>query len=164
MSPHRGVGEEALFTGASRNAGHQVVGAPVKEERHRVTVAPRLVDNPMNRGSIKVVGPPREKIADVHDKRARNRWRRDPGAVGMLDLKSACTILEEHCNSAPVGVRAAALFVGGGIGWLRWIVQQAKRQDWLAAKVIEIGFLKVERQSEAFHQGLGQALHLSNIR
>jgi hypothetical protein len=29
-----------------------VVGAPVEEEGHRVTAAPRLVDNPMNRGSI----------------------------------------------------------------------------------------------------------------
>jgi hypothetical protein len=48
----------------------------------------------MNRGSIKVVGPPREKIAYVHHKRARDRWRRDPGAIGMLDLKSACTILK----------------------------------------------------------------------
>ena len=65
MSPHRGVGEKALFARAGRNARHQVVGAPVKEERYRVTVAPRLVDNPMNRGSIKVVGPPREKIANV---------------------------------------------------------------------------------------------------
>jgi len=59
----------------------------------------------------------------------------------MLDLKPACTILEEHCNSTPVGVRSAPLFVRGGIGWLRWIVQQAKRQDWVTAKVIELGFL-----------------------
>ena len=82
----------------------------------------------------------------------------------MLDLKSACSILKEHCNSTPVGVRAAPLFVRGGIEWLGRIVQQAKRQDRLAAKVIEVGFLKIKRQSEAVHQGVGQTLHLSNIR
>ena len=82
----------------------------------------------------------------------------------MLDLKSACTVLKKHCNSTPVSVRAAPLFVRGGIGWLGRIVQQAKRQDWIAAKVVEIGFLEVKRKSEAVHQGLGQTLHLLNIR
>ena len=82
----------------------------------------------------------------------------------MLDLKSACTVLKEHCNSTPVGVRAAPLFVRDGIGWLGRIVQQAKCQDWIAAKVVEIGFLEVKRKSEAVHQGLGQTLHLPNIR
>src|ERR1700751_726560 len=118
----------------------------------------------MKRGSIQVVGPPREEIAYVNHKRARDRWRRYPGAIGMLDLKSACSILKEHCNSTPVGVRAAPLFVRGRIGWLGQIVQQAKRQDRLAAKVIEVGFLKIKRQSEAVHQRVGQPLHLSNIR
>ena len=59
----------------------------------------------------------------------------------MLDLKSACTVLKEHCNSTPVGVCATPLFVRGGIRRLGWIVQQAKRQDWVTAKVIELGFL-----------------------
>src|SRR6478752_6936771 len=118
----------------------------------------------MNRGSIQGVSSTREKIAYVHHKRDGNRWRRDPGAIGMLDLKSACTVLKEHCNSTPVGVRAAPLFVRGGIGWLGRIMQQAKRQDWIAAKVVEIGFLEVKRKSEAVHQGLGQTLHLLNIR
>ena len=63
----------------------------------------------------------------------------------MLDLKSACIILKEHGNSAPVGVRATSLFVWSRIGWLRRIVQQPKCQDWLASKVIEIGFLKIKR-------------------
>src|ERR1700749_109534 len=98
----------------------------------------------MNRGSIQIVRPTREEIADVHHKRARYRWRRDPGAIGVLDLKPAGTVLKEHCNSTPVGVRAAPLFVRGRIGWLGRIVQQAKRQDRIAAKVVEIGFLKLE--------------------
>ena len=72
----------------------------------------------------------------------------------MLDLKSTCIILKEHRNSTPVGVRAAPLFVRGGIGRLGG-VQQAKRQDWVEAEVIEIGFLEVKRQSEAVHQGFG---------
>ena len=82
----------------------------------------------------------------------------------MLDLKSACIILKEHRNSTPVGVRAAPLFVRGGIGWLGRIMQQAKRQDWIAAEVIEIAFLKVKRQSEAVHQRLGQTLHYSALQ
>ena len=39
MSPHCGVGEKTLFTCAGRNAGHEMVGASVKEARYRITVA-----------------------------------------------------------------------------------------------------------------------------
>jgi len=74
MPAHGGVGEQPLVAGAARNAGHHVVGTPVEEERHRVTVAPRLVDHAVHRGLIKIVGPPR--VADAAEqaeaaKRAR---------------------------------------------------------------------------------------------
>ena len=81
----------------------------------------------------------------------------------MLHLKSTGAVLEEHGNSTPVGVRTAALFVRRGIGRLRRVVQQPKRQDRIAAKVIEVSFLEIKRQRQATHQGLGQILHFPNV-
>src|SRR5580693_2346497 len=105
MSTHGGVGEKAFVAGAGRNARHEMVGPSVKKERHRVTIAPGFVDNPVNSGTIKVVGPAREQIADVDHERARNRGRRNPRAIDMLDLKAAGAVLKQHGYSAPVGVR-----------------------------------------------------------
>src|SRR6266851_4409800 len=96
----------------------------IVEGRDREPLPARSIDHAMRRRAEPIIGPARQKIADIDDEGSRN-WRRlDPAAGGALaHLEPAIVVLPEQGNAAIIGMRRDAELQLVGLRILRWVVE-----------------------------------------
>src|SRR5439155_26560492 len=77
----------------------------IVEERDRIALSPRAVDDAMLGRREKVVGPACQQIADIDHEGAGDRRCVDPAAILAANLETAIVVLPEQGETAVLGMR-----------------------------------------------------------